>query len=359
MRKRFLVIALLGIGLFQALTGFAESVSLVVKSEFILVRNLPDVPFVHAPTIAETSGGLVVAWFGGTGENNPDTKIYLSRLDKDQKNWTIPVAVAQSRDEKGPLACWNPVLFWQKSGPLFLFYKSGRDPESWKGEFRVSFDEGKTWGPAGYLPAGILGPAKNKPLELEDGTILFPSSLQTSDSWKIFIERIRPKNISDLLSKDNWSVTGPLNRRSMSVIQPALLNFGGGRMLLLSRNKQPNPFLPQTIMGARSADNGLSWSKLRPAGLANPNSAIDAAVLRDGRCVLVCNPSRFVRTPLVVEISPDQGRTWVRWLKLEKGFGEYSYPSVIQAGNGMIHIVYSWQRRKIKHVVIDPNPKSD
>ncbi len=108
-------------------------------------------------------------------------------------------------------------------------------------------------------------------------------------------------------------------------VQPVLLNFAGGRILLLSRNKQ-----------------------------SNPNSGIDAVTLKDGRCVLVCNPTHFERTPLEVLISMDQGKTWVRCLKLENGFGEYSYPSAIQASDGMIHIVYSWQRRKIKHVVIDP-----
>ena len=34
---------------------------------------------------------------------------------------------------------------------------------------------------------------------------------------------------------------------------------------------------------------------------------------------------------------------------------QYSYPSVIQTKDGMVHIVYTWRRERIKHVVIDPS----
>jgi alpha-L-rhamnosidase len=34
---------------------------------------------------------------------------------------------------------------------------------------------------------------------------------------------------------------------------------------------------------------------------------------------------------------------------------QYSYPSVIQSADGLVHVVYTWRRQKIKHVVIDPS----
>ena len=39
---------------------------------------------------------------------------------------------------------------------------------------------------------------------------------------------------------------------------------------------------------------------------------------------------------------------------LESEPGEYSYPAVIQTADGLVHITYTWQRTRIRHMVIDP-----
>ena len=99
-------------------------------------------------------------------------------------------------------------------------------------------------------------------------------------------------------------------------------------------------------------------------GLPNPNSGIDAVTLNDGRYLLVYNPTDQNwgdRVPLTVAISHD-GKEWIDFMELESitdpetaDEEEYSYPSVIQAENGLIHIVYTWNRKTVKHVVLDPS----
>ena len=96
-----------------------------------------------------------------------------------------------------------------------------------------------------------------------------------------------------------------------------------------------------------------SWSVPQPINLPNPNSAIDAVMLQDGRALLMYNHSARNRSPLNVAISED-GRTWQAVLVLENGRGEYSYPAVIQSRDGLVHITYTWKRERIKHVVVDP-----
>jgi predicted neuraminidase len=41
-------------------------------------------------------------------------------------------------------------------------------------------------------------------------------------------------------------------------------------------------------------------------------------------------------------------------LTLEQAKGEFSYPAVIQASDGLVHIIYTYMRQTIKHIVIDP-----
>ena len=59
-------------------------------------------------------------------------------------------------------------------------------------------------------------------------------------------------------------------------------------------------------------------------------------------------------TPLNVALSRD-GKVWSSPLTLENAAGEYSYPAVIQSSDGLVHSTYTWHRRLIKHVVIDPS----
>lgn len=92
-------------------------------------------PSCHASTIVETKSGMVAAWFGGTKESDPDVGIWLSRLEDGK--WTAPVEVVngvQKHPAEGApkrYACWNPVLFQPKGGPLMLFYKVGPTPRTW------------------------------------------------------------------------------------------------------------------------------------------------------------------------------------------------------------------------------------
>src|SRR5215212_1178771 len=155
--------AVLLLALSTSLRGLAAAPA-VITSEFIYEQA----PFrsCHASTIVETEQReLVAAWFGGTAEKNPDVGIWVSRFQGGA--WTPCVEVANGVQPDGTRhPTWNPVLFQPRRGELMLFYKVGPTPQSWWGMLRTSSDGGKTWSAARRLPDGILGPIKNKPVQL-------------------------------------------------------------------------------------------------------------------------------------------------------------------------------------------------
>jgi len=149
-------------------------------------------------------------------------------------------------------------------------------------------------------------------------------------------------------SGERWEKTGPLNDPAeMAAIQPTILLHENSNVEILCRTKQG------FIAESWSKDAGKNWSALTLTKLPNPNGAIDAVRLKDGRFVLVYNASASERNVLNVAVSND-GRRWRPALVLEEGRGEFSYPAVIQANDSLVHVTYSWNRQRIRHVVIDP-----
>lgn len=312
----------------------------VVLSEFIY--NSAPFASAHASTIEDAGGTLVAAWFGGSAEGASDVGIWLSR--KVDGKWTTPVQVADGAAPDGSQqACWNPVLFKPKTGPLMLFYKVGRNPREWWGEVRTSPDGGRSWNAPKKLKDGILGPIKNKPLQLASGAIVSPSSTESGDTppkWRIHFELSSDRGVT-------WTLVAPPDAGGVDAIQPTIFARIDGKLQALVRTQS------QKIFQTFSTDDGATWSALAPTDLPNPNSGIDGVTLADWRQLLVFNRSESERTPLTVATSKD-GRIWRDILVLEKEPGEYSYPAVIQTNDGMVHITYTWNRRRIKHVVIDP-----
>lgn len=317
-----------------------------VLSEFVAPK--PETVFSHTSTIVQAKDGkLLCAWIGGAKERSRDMTVWLSRFDG--KKWSAPEEIADGIHDKKHQqnACWNPVLFLMPNGSLVLFYKEGPKPEAWWGMRKLSYDNGATWGPAKKLPTGIYGPVKNKPITLPSGMILCGSSVESS-GWLTHMERT--------LDLDEWTRSEPINSSLAygGAIQPTLLLYPDGKLQTLCRTKHGK------IFGAWSEDAGIHWSRLKEIDLPNPNGAIDAVMLKDGRALLVYNHSQVDKSVLNVATTKD-GAKWEAALLLENEPGaEFIYPAVIQTSDGKVHITYTWKKMGIKHVVLDPkllNPR--
>lgn len=319
----------------------------IVSSQYIYEKA--PFPECHASTLVTAPNGKVVAaWFGGTEEGNDDVEIWFSSFESAIKNWSVPKMVADGIYEGKRYPCWNPVLVTQGE-QLILFYKVGPSPSTWWGMWKESKDSGETWGPATRLPENILGPIKNKPIQLGNGSWLCGSSSE-HDGWRAHVE-IGNRELSQ------WKFIGPLNAKDeIESIQPTFLRLKDKSILMLCRTKSA-----QKISMTISKDDGQTWDRLSLLELPNPNSGIDAVTLKDGRHLLIYNhTTRDSRRPggaraeLNVAISED-GLHWSAVAQLEKEEkGEFSYPAVIEGNDGLVHITYTWNRQRIRYTVMDP-----
>lgn len=329
-----------------------------LRGELIYPLDNKPTPECHASTIVETPSGLVAAFFAGTHEKNEDVGIRVSRLENGK--WTWPEEVANGvQNDKLRYPCWNPVLFNPKGGPLMLFYKVGPDPRTWWGMLMTSNDDGKTWSKPVKLGEDktighLLGPVKNKPVQLADGSILCPSSteIKTADGeveWKVHFEITRD------LGK-TWKVIGPINDgKAFDAIQPSVLFYGGDKLQVLCRTRQ------NVVSQSWSEDGGRTWSEMTATALPNPDSGTDAVTLNDGRQLLIYNHTTKEgeepkgRNLLNLALS-DDGVNWTPVMTLENvpAPAGYSYPAIIQSTDGLVHITYTYLRQSVKYVVIDP-----
>ena len=185
------------------------------------------------------------------------------------------------------------------------------------------------------LADGMLGPIKNKPLQLPNGKILYPTSKEySSNNWKVFIE----SSEQDFF---DWRIQA-IDNGEFNAIQPTIF-YLNGKLEMYCRTQG-------TIAKSTSTDYGDHWSKLTGTTLPNNNSGLDWIALDNGLRLLACNPIKGGRNKLSI-IGSINGEQWKEMIIFEdQSSGEFSYPAVILRSDGTIDVTYTYNREKIKHV---------
>lgn len=314
--------------------------SIEVSSELIF-ESIAGYPVHHCSSIAEApNGDLLVSWYGGSYESSDDQVLFLSRRKRGSRFWSKPEILVRSPG-KPP---GNAILFLDKRARIWLVWgrMEGTQPmlrgtgwDACRLFYRTSNNSGITWTPdrpfyhdtLGWLP-------RNLPIFLSDGALVVPLSDERNGQgvdWSFF-----------LATKDDgakWTQSGIMKGGE----QPAIIERGDGSLLAYLRSR-PN------ILASESHDRGKTWSEPAPTQWKNPDAGIAMRRLKNGHVILVFNNQDNARTPLHIALSLDEARTWGKPMELETNPGEYSYPSILQATDGKIHIIYTFRRYSIKHL---------
>ncbi len=291
----------------------------------------------HCASVTELPGGeLLATWYAGTHEGHADVAIVCSRLPAEAQEWTAPEVLVDVPGKPGG----NTVIFHDGGETLFHFYDI-IEGKGWSDAMLYldrSSDGGHTWeGPRPFDDRpGMM--VRHRPVRLSTGRILLPA--YDERPWEGFC----------YISDDNgetWRESGRMGADG-GCIQPAVIERDDGRLHALLR-----PAEGGHAWESDSSDGGETWSRCVRSALRNPNSGADMIRLHSGEVIACFNDSESERTPLTLALSLDEGRTWTGRHDLETEEGRYSYPTLMQASDGRVHLVYTWRRLRIKHVCFD------
>lgn len=297
-------------------------------------------------------GRLMAAWYEGSEEGAADVTINSAVYDEHTLRWAAPSVLVTPEQSSMELNKYikkvgNGLIYKDVSGRLWLFYVT-ISAGGWSNSsinYKISMDNGSTWGRSRQIITSpfinISTNIKNKPIELDDGSLLLPAYHEFIGKHSLLI-RITPLDAK----AERIDVNVRKMTFDLSAIQPSLLWGGGKTITAYMRNMDKGAML---VTG--SADMGQTWSPLQKSILPNPNSGADIITRPDGSYLGVLNLSAVDRRNLNIVLSIDKGKTW-RIIKTieDTANREYSYPFIAQTETGVYHVSYTFERKTIKHV---------
>jgi len=351
----------------------------------------------HAANLAFLPDGtLTCVWFGGTMEGMGDISIYMSRLFPGATRWSAPEKMSDDPVKSEQ----NPLIFNAPGGDVWLLYTSqtSGNQDGSVVKCRISADGGKTFGEVSVL-CDLPGTFVRQPIIVNGrGAWLLPVFrcigllgerwTGDADTAGVLISRDQGKS---------WVMTAVPD--SLGAVHMNIVALEGDDLVAFYRNR-----FAQSVLASRSTDGGESWSAPQPMDLPNNNSSIQAVKLKSCVIAIVYNHSNALmsdarrqslydeieggeaidaaplqtlerrkavwgvpRAPLSLAFSSDGGTSFSRRIDLDTGDGyclsnnskdslnrEFSYPSIVQGADGVVHIAYTYYRRAIKYVRLSP-----
>jgi len=302
------------------------------------------------------NGRLWAIWYaGGPGEpgEGPGNYVLIVTSGDDGRTWSKPKLVI---DPPGEVRAYDPCLWHDPQGRLWLFW--AQSYQWWDGRSGVwaivtenSGDENPRWSAPRRLGNGIM---MNKPTVLGTGEWLLPVAVWAQKA----VERTAPEHRHDLgaesganvwVSRDRGETFSPLGqvRVPQRVFdEHSIIERRDGSLWMLVR-------AAYGIGESFSSDRGKTWTEGRQSSIPQVNSRSFIQRLKSGNLLLVTHqpPDKKTRSHLVAHLSDDDGATWRGGLMLDERKG-VSYPDGVQSPDGVIRVIYDFERTKDKQILM-------
>ena len=351
---------------------------------------------VHAPSIVELrDGSLRAVWFSGSREGADDVTVQSAVMNAATGQWGAEATLFNRQLLQRSLQRYikkigNPVIARAPDGSLHLWMVNV-SLGGWAGSaitWARSMDDGVTWSaPKRLVTSPFLNIStlvKGAPVAMADGSLSLPVYHEFATKFGEVLHLDTQGRVTD-----KTRIPG-----SHTSLQPVLLAAGQ-----LEAKAYMRSGLGGKVMVSTTADAGKTWAAARAVNLPNPDSALAGLVSSSGGNWLALNPSATGRQslglvkanhagsfdaakPLFVEGSDgpppaglsiaDHAALLARELKAQgvsdtdiqayvasaarqlcgptSCTREFSYPFLLQTRDGMVHMVYTWNRSRIKYV---------
>ena len=169
----------------------------------------------------------------------------------------------------------------------------------------------------------------NQPIQLQSGERLLP----------LYSDRLAASIMA--ISDDggnSWKASQPLV--SYGSIQPTVLERSNGHVVAMMRENGVHKRIRYSV----SDNQGRNWSTVQETDLSNPGSKVNVVALKNGSWVLAYNNLDDGRHSISLAVSHDEGASWKPFKTVESerpNEASFSYPCVIEAKDGRIHLTYS------------------
>lgn len=340
----------------------SKSKNQIVPSKAIIASPistwLPETtaPSVHAASlIALKDGSIRAFWFAGSREGAKDVVINSAVFDPKLSSWTVPTVVMDRVSAQKGLSRYiaklgNPVPARMADGRLQLFFVTV-SIGGWAGSSIssvISDDEGLMWANPQRL---ISSPLINLSTLVKSPVISFDDGRLGLPAYHEWIGRF-----GEFLRVDAGQV---IDKRRMSsgrsAIQPMVFVNDAQDATAYFRQTRRAGYAKQVPV-SQTSNAGKSWQSEADLPIANPNSAVAGLQLNSGAQILALNNIEAGRHRLVLMVADTKSRQWqvIEVVEDDEALPadqrkEFSYPYLISADGNDAHLVYTWDRKKIRH----------
>jgi predicted neuraminidase len=327
---------------------------------------------VHSATAIElTDNNIMAFWYGGVREGHKDVSIYKNTWDSRKHQWGLEsVLITREQTKEGTLRyirkLGNPVVTRMADNSIWLFYVSV-SIGGWAGSsinLVTSIDEGQSWSKSKRLITSpflnISTLVKGAAIHYQDGSLGLPVYHEFLGK---FGELLRINSAGKVINKTRLSW-------GKSSLQPVVIPTSAVNAIAMMRYQGD---APKRILIQYSDDAALNWTTTTKTKLKNPNSAISARLLNNNKQILLAfnnheNTRENITLAVLDVISSDNnvfkknilGKEWeivkvVENMPLENEdkSKQFAYPWLLQTKNGNIHLLYTWHKNHIKHLVFN------